>query len=534
MAVLAFNSPDYFEISKQLDIFTHVFKEISLYYVDDTEPGELMEEALVPMLASLDPYTNFIPEEQVEDFQMSQTGNYGGIGASVQTHKGRIIVAQPYPNYPAAKAGLQAGDELIRINGEELTGRSSETISEMLKGTPGTEVELTFLRGDKQQKLRLKREKIHISSVPYAGRLRNNVGYIALRSFTQNAAGEILAAWEKMEAEGPLDGLVLDLRNNPGGLLAEAIRVTNLFIPRGKAVVQTRGKIEEWQRTYKTQEKPHDLKIPLTVLINGSSASASEIVAGTLQDYDRAVIIGQRSFGKGLVQESRQLPYGGQIKMTIAKYYTPSGRLIQAIDYAERAEDGRVSKIPDSLRSRFETIGGRPVYDGGGIDPDLPTEQPEVGQVVLALLRDLHLFDYATEYRRKHSELRVEPREFAFSDSEWEDFRQWLAQRDFTYQTQTERRLEKLRQAAQEEGYHQVLEDRLEALADAYTQGEAGDLERYGDFIRQLLAEEIVSRYAFDGGRIANSLRHDAEVDTALAVLLDPSRYRTILSADQG
>lgn len=528
IATMAF-TPNYFEISKQLDIFTNVFKEISLYYVDDTEPGKLMEEAITSMLSSLDPYTNYIPEERVEDYKIQHTGNYGGIGASIRAHDGKMFIAAPYQGFAADKAGLQAGDIILSIDGESVKGRSTDQVSEILKGAPGTTFSIEIKRNDQVITKEIEREEVHVNSVPYAGMLDNGVGYISLSSFTQNASMEIKEAWKNLEEEHALKGLVLDLRNNPGGLLAEAINVTNLFIDKGKEVVQTKGKMEEWQRVYKTLKKAEDTEIPLAILINSGSASASEIVAGTLQDYDRAVVIGQRSFGKGLVQETRQLPYGSQVKITIAKYYTPSGRLIQAIDYAERADDGSVTKIPDSLRTRFQTEAGRPVYDGGGIDPDIKTEQPKAADVLLALYRDMHLFEYATHYKNTHASI-APARDFEISDSEYDAFKQWLKARNFTFSTKTGKMIEQLRQAAKQEGYADKMDQALGQVEERYNSSKANDLDEHKLFIKQLLAEEIASRYYYNGGRIANSLRNDIEVKKALEILASPNQYQSILS----
>lgn len=522
-------TPNYFEISKQLDIFTNIFKEISLYYVDETEPGQLMEEAITSMLASLDPYTNYIPEERVEDFKIQHTGNYGGIGASIREYQGKMFIATPYEGFAADKAGLQAGDIILSIDGKSVDGRTSDQVSEILKGAPGTKFQISVKRNDQVISKEIEREEVHVNSVPYAGMLENGVGYISLSSFTQNASQEIKDAWKKLEEENEVKSLILDLRNNPGGLLAEAINVTNLFIDKGKEVVQTKGKMEEWQRTYKTLKKAENTEIPLAILINSGSASASEIVAGTLQDYDRAVVIGQRSFGKGLVQETRQLPYGSQVKITIAKYYTPSGRLIQAIDYAERAEDGSVAKIPDSLRTRFETESGRPVFDGGGIDPDIKTEQPEAADVLLALYRDMHLFEYATKYKNEHASIPG-ARDFEISEAEYAEFKKWLTARNFTFTTKTGKMLDQLQKAAEQEGYAEKMNQALVQVEERYNTTKANDLDEHKVFIKQLLAEEIASRYYYNGGRIANSLRHDYEVDAALEVLSNSNKYQSILS----
>jgi len=522
--------PDYFEVSKQLEIFTQAFKEVTLYYVDDTEPGELMQEALEPMLASLDPYTNYIPEEKVEDFRIQNTGNYGGIGASVGVQNAKVIITSVYEGFAADKANLGPGDEIIAIDGQSVSDKSAADISEILKGSPGTEVRIAIQRLNEEVEVSVKREKVHISSVPYAHALEKDYGYVTLSSFTSSASSEIKKALRKLRESNPeLKGLILDLRGNPGGLLSEAVNVTNLFIEKGQKVVETRGKLEEWQETYRTLNKPEESKIPLVVLIDRQSASASEIVAGTLQDYDRAVIVGQRSFGKGLVQQSRKLPYGSQIKVTIAKYYVPSGRCIQAINYAERNEDGSVKRIPDSLRVVYNTANGRPVKGGGGIDPDISIEMEDMGSIVAELYRGMHLFDYATYYANQHDSI-APAADFALSKQDYQDFKKWLQGRDYQYQTATEKALKRLQKAAKGEQYQKHLKAELDELEAAFAKHRSNDLDIYQSQIKNLLEQEIVSRYYYERGQIANELVKDKAVAEALAILRDRPRYEQILA----
>jgi carboxyl-terminal processing protease len=520
--------PDYFEISKQLDIFTNVFKEVSLYYVDDTEPGQLNEEALNAMLATLDPYTTYIPEERVEDFKIKQTGNYGGIGASVGFIKGEALVTGIFEGFGADLAGIKVGDVILEVDGERAEGRNEEALSDILKGSPGSETEIVLMRGDEQMKLTVKRAEVHMKAVPFAGIVKDGFGYISLNSFTQNASGEVLKAWQKLKSVGPLKGLILDLRNNPGGLLSEAIGLTNLFIPQGKPVVLTKGKLEEWQKTYKTPNQAFDKDLPVAVLINSGSASASEIVAGTLQDYDRAIVVGRRSFGKGLVQESRMLPYGAQLKVTIAKYYTPSGRLIQAIDYAERAKDGSVTKIPDSLRTKFLTENGRTVFDGGGIDPDIETASEEASDFLIALFQQLHLFDFATEYYRKNAEI-ADPMSFRVTEADFKDFKTWLSKRDFNFDSRTGRVIKRLIAATEADGYDKALETDIAKLKESYERQKAKELEANKVLVMELLQEEIVARYYYDSGRLANALSHDKDIATALEFLGNDAKYQAVL-----
>ena len=525
---LAFK-PDYFEISKQLDIFTHVFKEVSLYYVDETEPGELMTEAVNSMLESLDPYTNYIPEERVEDFKIQTTGNYGGIGASIRRRGNEIILTTPYEGFAADKAGLKAGDRIISVDGKEVSGKSTEDVSKVLKGAAGTELTIMLERDGQRITKTFEREDVQVKSVPYYGMLNNSIGYIVLTNFTDKASKEVKAALKELKKENELKGVVLDLRGNPGGLLNEAVNITNIFVEKGKEVVDTRGKMEEWEKTYKTLNSPEDLEIPIAVLINRGSASASEIVAGTLQDYDRAVIIGQRSFGKGLVQQTRQLSYGAQLKVTIAKYYTPSGRCIQAINYAERAEDGSVMKIPDSLRTRFETANGRPVYDGGGIDPDIEVEEEAVNPVIVSLYKKMLMFDWATEYTRSHESI-APANEFELTDAEYASFVKWVENKEFHYRTQTEKALEKLEEVAGEEDYLADLKAEIESLKKRYESRESTDLQANRNYIQRLLEEEICSRYYYESGRIANALHKDRDVMKAMQILANQDTYTGILT----
>lgn len=522
-------TPDYFEISKQLDIFTNVFKEVNLYYVDETQPGELVDEAVTSMLKSLDPYTNYIPEERVEDFKIQTTGNYGGIGASIRRNGGELILTTPYKGFAADKAGLKAGDKILKVDGKSVEGKSTEDVSKVLKGAPGTKVTVIIDRNGENLTKEIEREEVKVKSVPYYGMLDENVGYIVLTSFTEKASREIKAALKALKEENDLKGLVLDLRGNPGGLLSEAVNVTNIFIEKGKEVVSTRGKLEEWEKVYKTLSSPQDTELPLAVLIDRGSASAAEIVAGTLQDYDRAVVIGQRSFGKGLVQQTRKLSYGAQLKVTIAKYYTPSGRCIQAINYAERAEDGSVSKIPDSLRTRFETANGRYVFDGGGVDPDVALDEQEISSAMITLYRNMLMFDWATKYAREHATI-VAANEFRLSDQEYDQFVDWLKSRDFSYKTKTEKALEKLQKVASEEGYEEEMMAELTALKNVYKAEVKNDLEAHRTEIKQLLEEEIASRYYYYEGRLANALATDPDVLSAQKLIENETEYSNILT----
>lgn len=520
---------NYFEINKQLEIFTNIFKEINLYYVDETQPQELMETAINSMLKSLDPYTNYIRETDVEDFRIQTTGQYGGVGATIRKRDNRVMIAMPYKGFAADKAGLKAGDILLKIDDDSLVGLDTEDVSKLLKGSPGSSFTLTFERDGKVKTERITREEVQVKSVPFSGMAAPNIGYIRLSSFTERASKDIIEAFEDLKENNNLEGLILDLRNNPGGLLTEAINVSNIFIPKGQEVVSTRGKVKDWDRTYKTLNNPIDTEIPLVVLINQRSASASEIVSGTVQDLDRGVVLGQRSFGKGLVQQTRKLPYGAQMKITISKYHTPSGRLIQAINYAERREDGSVHKIPDSLRVAFKTQGGREVFDGGGIDPDISMEVRTTPKILRELIRNDYIFDYATMFQRRVDHID-EPGTFVIDESEYNSFLTFLEDKDISYETRTEQIIDELKETARDEKYFESLEKELNKLKAGFANKKDADLITFKDDIRQQLEMEIVSRFYYQEGRAAQAIHYDIEIDSAVNILSDLERYHTILS----
>lgn len=519
---------DYFEINKQLDIFANLFREVNMIYVDDTDPAKLMDKAIENMLKELDPYTTYIRESDVEEFRIQTTGLYGGIGSTIRKVEDRVLIIQPYKNYPADKAGLKGGDRILSIDGIKMNGKSTDEVSRLLKGSPGTEVEIEVERAGETLVKTLKREEIKMNSVPYYGMVDDKIGYIMLSSFTPTASQEVSDALKALKKDNELEGVILDLRNNPGGLLNEAVNVANIFIEKGQEVVSTRGKIKEVENSYRTTRNPDDTEIPLAVLLNSGSASASEIVAGTMQDLDRGVVLGTRSFGKGLVQQSRQLSYGAQAKITIAKYYTPSGRCIQAINYAERNEDGSVSKVPDSLRTAFKTQNGRTVFDGGGIDPDIKIEQPRLANILFSLVQQNLIFDFATQYARKHPTVEA-PRKFRLSDAEYDEFLNFLEDKNYHYTTDTEEMLTELAEAARDEEYEQIIPE-IMRLKEEYHSVKQKDLLNFKNQIRRVLEEEIIARYYYQEGRLEHSKAEDPVIARSVEVLRDQNGYRQILT----
>lgn len=519
----------YFEVSKNLDIFTTLFREVNIYYVDETKPGEMIEKAIDSMLKELDPYTTYIPESDIEDFRFQTTGQYGGIGAMIRKKGDYVVIAEPYKGFPADKAGLIAGDKLLEIDGKSVKGKTTQDVSSVLKGQPGVEVELLIERPGVVKPIQkvFTREEVKVKSIPYMGMVDDGIGYLRLRSFTRNCANEVKEAIESLKAENDLRGLILDLRGNPGGLLNESVDLCNLFIDKGQEVVSTKGKIKEWEKSYKTHKNPLDLDLPLTVLINQSSASASEIVSGTMQDLDRGIVIGKKSFGKGLVQQTRKLSYNSQLKVTVAKYYTPSGRCIQALDYANRNEDGSVGKVADSLKTAFTTRNGRTVYDGGGVDPDITVEQDMYAEIVGSLLSKQLIFDFATEFVLNNDSI-AQPGEFQVSDDVYEDFVAFLADKDYEYETNTEKELKELIEQAEDE-YADFKGD-LEALQTKLLSYKEDDIHKYQDQISELILSELMSRYYYQEGRIIASLADDIVLEEAISVLQDSERYEGILS----
>ena len=535
LVIVAANYPQdkYFEIAKNLDIFATLFKEVNKYYVDEVDPTELVNVGIYSMLSKLDPYTNYIPEEQVEDYRTLTTGEYGGIGAVIGIKNNKVVVVMPNEGYAADKAGISVGDEIISIDKQKVEGLSIPEISKLLKGKEGTKVSVELKKPSKDALVTVEmlRERIHMKNVPYYGKVTDNIGFIQLTDFTQNASLEVKNALQELKNEG-VESIILDLRGNPGGLLSEAINISNLFLPRGAEIVSTKGKIEEWNKQHKALNNPIDLDIPMVVLVSGSSASAAEIVSGVIQDYDRGVLIGKRSFGKGLVQATRPLAYNAKLKVTVAKYYIPSGRCIQAIDYSKRDDEGYVEKLPDSLRVAFKTKGGRVVYDGGGVDPDIKTSLEPYAPITRSLIQKGFIFDYANNYRVEHNSISSADK-FDISDEEYSQFVSWLSDKDYDYTSHVEKVLSELEVNAKSEKYFEDIEEQIVQLEKKIRHNKEKDLQKFSDEIKEVLEEEICSRYYLHKGLVESSFDNDVDVKAAIDVLNDQARYKKILSGEK-
>lgn len=520
-----------FAIAKNIDIFATMVRELDSYYVDEIDPDELVTIGINAMLEELDPYTTYIPEEGSADFRVMTTGEYGGVGALIGNRGEGNIIVMPYTGFPAQSAGLKIADELLKVDTVSVVDKPTSDVSSLLKGPANTEVFVQVKRGDDTLGFNLTRRKIVIKNVPFYGKVDDRTGYIKLSEFTTNASNEVRNALLDLKGQG-IERLILDLRDNPGGLVNEAAEIVNLFIPKGKDIVKTIGKLENVNYTYKTTKTPVDKEIPLVVLINENSASASEIVAGALQDYDRAVLIGRKSFGKGLVQTTIPLSYNSQMKITTAKYYIPSGRCIQAIDYTKSRESGELTSVPDSLRKEFKTKNGRVVLDGAGIEPDEMVDQVKYAPISYSLVARSHIFNFATEYARSHKEI-ADPSTFSISDADYESFKKWLDGKEYDYKTYVEKSVEDLTKYAENETYFDEIQSQIEAIKAKVHHNKEQDLITYQDEIRKILSEEIVSRYYFQEGMIEASLNGDPAVKEALTFLSIPDKFQQTLTASR-
>lgn len=518
-----------FELSKNLEIFSKIYQTLYFNYVDDVDPGATMKKAIDAMLASLDPYTVYYPESDMEDVKLQLLGQYGGIGSLIHQQGDKIYISEPYKDLPADKAGLRAGDRILAVNGVSTEGKNNADVSSAMRGQAGTSLTLKLERDGKTFEKTITRAEIKLPNVPYSGMLPGNIGYVKLDEYTQDAAKNVRDAFSRLKRENPaMEGFILDLRNNGGGLMNEAVDLVNIFVRKGQLIVETKGKIASKNTKNYTRMNPEDTEMPVAVLINGYSASASEITAGSLQDLDRAVIIGSRSFGKGLVQNVLPLVYNSQMKVTVSKYYIPSGRCIQALDYSHKDENGRATKVPDSLKTAFKTLNGRTVYDGFGIEPDIEVEPEYMSALATTLVAKFHIFNYVTQFVKSHPTI-ASPAEFQITDAIYDDFRQYLSDKDYSYSTSTEQMLKELKDVAKEENYYEALSQNIEQLEAQLKKDKADDLTKFRKEISEMLKAEILVRYYYAAGRLEGSLITDPDVLKACEVLKDKALYNKIL-----
>lgn len=538
VAFFSFKSGDdrNFQIAKNLDTFNSIVKELDMFYVDTLDPNKTVREGIDYMLSSLDPYTEYYPEDDQAELQQMLNASFGGIGSLITYNQKlkRSMIAEPFEGTPAAKVGLKAGDILMEIDGKDLAGKNNQEVSQMLRGAVGTSFKLKVERPDEKGGTRplefdIVRQTIQTPMIPYDTIFNKNVGYINLSTFSGTPSKDFKKTFLKLKKEG-ITSLVIDLRGNGGGRLEEAVEIANFFLPRGKVIVTTKGKTKQASNTYKTLREPLDLDIPITVLVNGATASASEILSGAFQDFDRAVIVGSRTFGKGLVQTTRPLPYGGVMKLTTSKYYIPSRRCVQAIDYKHRNEDGSVGTIPDSLTTVFHTAAGREVRDGGGVMPDIEVKQEKLPNILFYLVRDNLIFDYATQYCLKHPSI-PSPQEFKVTDADYNDFKAMVKKADFKYDQQSEKIMKTLKEAAKFEGYLDEASEEIKALEKKLTHNLDRDLDYFSKDIRSMIADEIIKRYYYTRGGIIQQLKDDDGLQAALKILADPVKYKETLSA---
>lgn len=526
----ATSQPD-FLLGKNIQILFNMFRDVSLFYVDSVDADRLLENAAAGMVSELDPYTELIPEKEMADFEIQATGKYAGIGAIIRKSGDYVMIAQPYKNFPADKAGLVVGDVIVAINGESIKGYDATKVSDMLKGTPGTSVKLTvekLLTGE-QEEVEIKRERIVISGVPYYGVIDGNVGYILHNDFSEDCSQDVLAAFEALKKQG-ITSLIIDLRGNGGGILQEAVKILSMFVPKGTTVVSMKGRSEDSNETFVTTTDPVDTEIPIAVLVNSMTASAAEIVSGSLQDLDRAVLVGQRTFGKGLVQVTRPLGYNAYLKVTTAKYYIPSGRCIQSVDYAHRNEDGSVGMVPDSLIKEYKTVAGRKVYDGGGIMPDVRLDPNYTSIFTMSLYAKGYIEDFANDYYKRHRE-GIDVDTFTLSDEEYGRFEAFMADKEVEYDSETQEALKELRRKAEREKYADRISEELDRIAEKLKEDKEADLESFKDDVRKLLEKEIILRYHYNGGVARHVSLNDPEVHRAVEVLKNGEEYRRILTS---
>jgi carboxyl-terminal processing protease len=523
-----------FEISKNIDIFVTLYKQLHLNYVDELNSGQLMKTAIDAMLESLDPYTVYIPESEIEDYKTMTTGQYGGIGSYIHRRGQWVFISEPYEGSPADKAGLKAGDKIIEINGQSAKNKTIDEVSTALKGQPGTDVTILIQRDSTQKPFEktVMREEIKLDNVPYSGMVSNNIGYINLTGFTQNASREVKDAFLKLHDNNDLKGIIIDLRGNGGGLLNEAVSIVNIFEDKGQLVVSTRGKLTDKNNYHKTLNAPTDTEIPLAILVDEGSASASEIVAGAIQDLDRGIIIGQRTYGKGLVQNIVPLSYNAQMKVTVAKYYIPSGRCIQELDYSQKDDNGNATKSPDSLVTAYKTKNGRTVYDRGGIEPDIIMPLPEYSNISLSLIEKYLFFDFATNYYNQHASISA-PKDFIITDDIYTDFISFIQGRDYDYKTKSEEALDDLKTNAEKEKYFNAIQPEYEALKTKMIHDKQADLVKFKDEIKLLIKIYILPRYYYQKGRIEGILSDDPEVTRAIEILNNSDNYKKTLNITQ-
>lgn len=521
----------YFELSKNIEIFTTLFKELNTYYVDDVDPNKLMETGIESMLASLDPFTNYISGADIDEYQLQTTGKYDGVGSRIMKIDDYIVISDPYEGYPAQKAGLESGDIILEIDGKSAKGYTTDQMSNLLKGQPNTSIKIKIRQNSTglEKELTITRAEIQIKNVPYFGMINDEIGYIKLDNFAEKAGQEVADAMKDLKENNPkLSGVIFDLRGNGGGLLNEAINVANVWIDKGLKIVYTKGKTADSNHEYQTQNKPVDLQIPLIVLIDEGTASASEIVSGSIQDLDRGIVIGQNSYGKGLVQITRPIAYKSRLKVTTSKYYIPSGRCIQRIDYTHRDSEGVAKVLPDSLRKSFKTKIGRIVKDGAGIEPDVKTEEELMADVTISLFENNHFFTFANLYKKNHSTLLGDSK-YKMTDAEYVEFVEFVKGKSFKYETDTEKALKALKKTAEEEKYFAALQPAISTLESEILSEKGDDLMKFKSEIKRILQMEIVSRYKYEKGRIASSLTEDKDIATALEYFIEIEKYNKLL-----